>query len=45
MCFWQDGWHPTHWDGSCEGLNGVLLEVSASDAQLRVLAACERDVR
>jgi hypothetical protein len=43
--FWQDGWHPIHWDGYCEGLNGVILEVFASDARQRALEACERDAR
>jgi hypothetical protein len=40
--FWQDGWHPTQWEGCCEGLNAVLLEVFATDTRQQALAACER---
>jgi hypothetical protein len=43
--FRQDGWHPTQWEGYCEGLNGVLLEVFVTDTRQQVLAACERDAR
>ena len=41
--FRQDGWHPTHWGGYCDGLNGMLLEVFVTDTRHQVLAACERD--
>ena len=40
---WQDDWHPTQWDGYCEGLNGVILEVFVTDTRQRALEACERD--
>ena len=40
---WQDDWHPTQWDGYCEGLNRVILEVFVTDTWQRALAACERD--
>ena len=43
--FRQDGWHPTQWDGCCEGLNGTLLEVFVTDTRQRVLAAGERDAQ
>ncbi len=42
-CFWQDGWHPAHWDGYCDSVNGTILEVFVSDARQRALEACERD--
>ena|SRR5215475_1329178 len=41
--FRQDGWHPTHWEGYCEGLNGTLLEVFVTDTRQQVLAAYERE--
>ena len=41
--FWQDGWHPTQWDGCCDGVNGTLLEVFVTDTRQQALAACERD--
>jgi hypothetical protein len=41
--FRQNGWHPTQWDGYCEGLNGTLLEVFVTDARRQALAAYERD--
>src|SRR5262245_33636053 len=41
--FWQDGWHPAHWEGYCEGLNGTLLEVFVTDTRQQILAAYERD--
>ena len=41
--FWQDGWHPTQWDGCCDGVNGTLLEVFVTDARQQALAAYERD--
>jgi hypothetical protein len=41
--FRQDGWHPTQWEGCCEGLNGTVLEVFVTDTRQQVLAACERD--
>jgi hypothetical protein len=44
-CFWQDGWHPTQWDGYCEGLNGVVLEVFVTNTRQQALAACERGSR
>jgi hypothetical protein len=40
--FWQDGWHPTQWEGCCDGVNGTLLEVFVTDTRQQVLAACER---
>ena len=42
-CFWQDGWHPTHWDVYCDSVNRTILEVFVSDARQRALEACERD--
>jgi hypothetical protein len=42
--FWQDGWHPTQWEGCCDGVNGTLLEVFVTDTRQQALAACERDV-
>jgi hypothetical protein len=42
--FWQDGWHPTQWEGCCDGVNGMLLEVFVTDTRQQALAACERDV-
>jgi hypothetical protein len=42
--FRQDGWHPTQWEGCCEGLNGTLLEVFVTDTRQQALAACEKDV-
>jgi hypothetical protein len=42
--FRQDGWHPTHWSGYCDGVNGTLLEVFVTDTRQQALAACERDV-
>jgi hypothetical protein len=41
--FWQDGWHPTQWDGYCEALNGVVLEGFVTDTRQQALAACERN--
>jgi hypothetical protein len=41
--FWQDGWHLTQWEGYCEGLNGIMLEVFVTDTRRQVLAAYERD--
>jgi hypothetical protein len=41
-CFWQDGWHPAHWDGYCDNVNRTILEVFVSDARQRALEACER---
>jgi hypothetical protein len=41
--FWRDRWHPTQWEGYCEGLNGTLLEVFVTDTRQQALAACERD--
>jgi hypothetical protein len=41
--FRQDGWHPTQWEGCCEGVNGALLEVFVTDTRQQALAACERD--
>jgi hypothetical protein len=41
--FWQDGWHPTQWEGCCDGVNGTLLEVFVTDIRQQALAACERD--
>jgi hypothetical protein len=41
--FWQDGWHPTQWDGWCDGVNGAVLEVFVTDTRLQALAAYERD--
>jgi hypothetical protein len=40
--FRQDDWHPTQWAGSCEGVNGTLLEVFVTDTRQQALAACER---
>jgi hypothetical protein len=42
--FWQDGWHPTQWEGCCDGVNGTLLEVFVTDTRQQALAAYERDV-
>jgi hypothetical protein len=42
-CFWQDGWHPAHWDGYCDSVNRTILEVFVSDVRQRALKACERD--
>jgi hypothetical protein len=41
--FWQDGWHPTQWEGCCDGVNGTLLEVFVTDTRQQALAAYERD--
>jgi hypothetical protein len=41
--FRQDGWHPTQWEGYCDGVNGTILEVFVTDTRQQVLAACERD--
>lgn len=41
--FRQDSWHPTQWEGCCEGLNGMILEVFVSDTRQQALAAYERD--
>jgi hypothetical protein len=41
--FRRDGWHPTQWEGCCEGLNGTLLEVFVTDTRQQVLAAYERN--
>jgi hypothetical protein len=41
--FRQDGWHPTQWDGCCDGVNGVILEVFVTDTRQQALAAYERD--
>jgi hypothetical protein len=30
------------WDGYCEGVNGALLEVFATDTRRQALATCER---
>jgi hypothetical protein len=40
--FWDDGWHPTQWDGCANGLNEVMLEVFVTDLRPQALAACER---
>jgi hypothetical protein len=40
--FWEDGWHPTQWDGCANGLNEVMLEVFVTDLRQQALAACER---
>jgi hypothetical protein len=40
--FWDDGWHPTQWDGCANGLNEVMLEVFVTDLRQQALAACER---
>jgi hypothetical protein len=42
--FWQDGWHLTQWEGCCDGVNGMLLDVFVTDTRQQALAACERDV-
>ena len=42
--FWQGGWHPTQWEGCCEGVNSTLLEVFVTDTRQQVLDACERDL-
>jgi hypothetical protein len=42
--FRQDGWHPTHWSGYCDGVNGALLDVFVTDTRQQALAACERDI-
>jgi hypothetical protein len=42
-CFWQDGCHPSQWDGYCDGVNGTLLEVFVTDTRQQVLAAYERN--
>ena len=42
--FWQDGWHPSQWDGYCADLNGVIVEVFVTDTRQQALATCERDV-
>jgi hypothetical protein len=41
--FRQDGWHPTQWEGCCDGVNGTLLEVFVTDTRQQVLAAYERN--
>jgi hypothetical protein len=41
--FWQGGWHPTQWDGYCDGVNGTILEVFVTDMRQQALAACERN--
>jgi hypothetical protein len=41
--FRQDGWHPSQWEGCCDGVNGVLLEVFVTDTRQRALAAYERN--
>ena len=40
--FWEDGWHPTPWDGCADGLNEEILEVSVTDIRQQARAACER---
>jgi hypothetical protein len=40
--FRQDGWHPAHRSGYCDGVNGALLEVFVTDTRQQALAACER---
>jgi hypothetical protein len=42
--FRQDGWHPTQWEGCCDGVTGILLEVFVTDTRQQALAACERDI-
>jgi hypothetical protein len=42
--FCQDGWHPTQWDGCCDGVNETILEVFVTDTRQQVLGACQRDV-
>ena len=42
--FRQDGWHPAQWEGYCDGVNGVLLEVFVTDTRQQALAAYERNV-
>jgi hypothetical protein len=41
----QDGWHPAQWQGCCDGVNGVLLDVFVTDTRQQALAAYERDAR
>jgi hypothetical protein len=41
--FRQDGWHPTQWEGCCDGVNGAILEVFVTDTRQQALAVCERD--
>jgi hypothetical protein len=41
--FRQDGWHPSQWEGCCDGVNGTLLEVFVTDTRQRALAAYERN--
>jgi hypothetical protein len=43
--FRQDGWHPTQWEGYCDGVNGMFLEVFVTDTRQQALAACERGTR
>ena len=40
---WQDGWHPIQWEGCCDGVNGILLDVFVTDTRQQALAAYERD--
>jgi len=44
LCFWQAGWHPTQWEGYCDGVNGTILDVFVTDTRQQVLAVYERDV-
>jgi hypothetical protein len=41
----QDGWHPAQWEGCCDGVNDMLLEVFVTDTRQQALAAYERDAR
>jgi hypothetical protein len=40
--FRQDRWHPSQWEGYCDGVNGALLEVFVTDTRQQALTACER---
>jgi hypothetical protein len=40
---WQDGWRSIQWEGCCDGVNGILLDVFVTDTRQRVLAAYEWD--
>jgi hypothetical protein len=41
--FRQDGWHPSQWEGCCDGVNGMLLGVFVTDTRQQALAAYERN--
>jgi hypothetical protein len=43
MRFRQDEWHFTQWDGYCDGMNGVIVDVFVTDTRRQALMAYERE--